>query len=79
MADVNSSNESSRNTILDRLLGSVPAQYRQQVARVTNRLRDRLPPVMIEHRIDALERHVDERLDAIYAKLDQIVARLERR
>lgn len=72
-------NETTRNTILDRLVGSVPAQYREEVTRVASRIRDRLPPVMIEHRIDALERHVDERLSAIEGKVETILRLLEKR
>lgn len=70
-------NESGRNKFLERLVGSVPAQYRQEMTRVAARIRERLPPVMIEHRIDALERHVDERLAQIEAKLDELLRRLD--
>ena len=79
MSDPNSRDETTRNTILDRLVGSVPAQYREEMSRVASRIRDRLPPVMIEHRIDALERHVDERLSAIEAKVETILRLLEKR
>ncbi len=79
MADRSVRTESSRNTLFSRLVESVPAQYREEVTRVANRIRDSLPPVMIEHRLDALERHVDERLSAIEAKLAEILARLEKR
>ena len=78
MSDTNSRNETTRNTILDRLVGSVPAQYRQEVTRVANRIRDRMPPVVIEHRIDALEQHVIERLGAIEAKVEEILRRLDK-
>ena len=78
MSDTNSQKESTRNTFLDRLVGSVPAQYRQEVTRVATRIRDSLPPVMIEHRLDALERHVDERLTAIEGKVDELLRRLEK-
>ncbi len=63
-------------TMLDRIVGSLPAQYREEMSRVANRIRDRLPPIMVEHRIDALERHLDERLDQIEKKLDQVLDRL---
>ncbi len=79
MPDTSSRKEGNRSTFLDRFVGSIPAQYRQEVTRVANRIRDRLPPVMIEHRLDALERHVDERLVAIERKLDEILRRLEKR
>jgi hypothetical protein len=78
MSDVNSGSQESRNTLIDRLVGSVPAQYREEVSRVANRIRDRLPPVMVEHRIDALERHVDQRLAEIEAKVDEILRRLDK-
>jgi hypothetical protein len=78
MSDTNSHDATTRTTILDRLVGSVPAPYRQEVTRVANRIRDRLPPIMIEHRIDALERHVDARLNAIEAKVEEILRRLEK-
>ncbi|HEY5676548.1 MAG TPA: hypothetical protein VIR81_07185 [Myxococcales bacterium] len=70
--------ESSRSTFLDRLFGSIPAQYRQEVSRVATRIHDSLPPVMIEHRLDALEQHVNERLVAIEKKVDEILHRLEK-
>ncbi len=79
MLDTSSVTESSRNGLFDRLVGSVPAQYRQELTRVANRIRDSLPPVMLEHRLDALERHVDERLAAIERKVDEMLHRLEKR
>ncbi len=72
-------NDDGRNTILHRLVGAVPAQYRQEVTRVANRIRDNFPPVMIEHRLDALERRFEERLGAIEGKLDEILRRLGER
>jgi hypothetical protein len=72
-------NQGSPNNFLGRLIESVPAQYRQEVTRVANRIRDRLPPIRIEHRIDALERHVDERMAQLEAKVDEILRRLEKR
>ncbi len=68
-----------RNTVLDRLVGSVPQQYREELARVANQIRDRLPPAMLEHRIDALEKHLDKRLGVIEAKLEAILKGLEKR
>ncbi|HET9597238.1 MAG TPA: hypothetical protein VFP65_16740 [Anaeromyxobacteraceae bacterium] len=78
MSDTNSRKVSPAN-LLGRLVESVPAQYRQEVTRVASRIRDRLPPIMIEHRIDALERHVDERLTRLESKVDEILNRLEKR
>jgi len=74
-----SDNETTQTTVLDRLVGAVPEQYRQEMTRLAQRIRDRLPPVMIEHRIDALERHVDSRLNEIEAKVEEILRRLEKR
>ena len=65
-----SDNESNQTTVLDRLIGAVPEQYRQEVTRLAQRIRDHLPPVMIEHRIDALERHLDSRLSEIEVKVE---------
>jgi len=73
-----SDNETTQSTVLDRLVGAVPEQYRQEMTRLAQRIRDRLPPVMIEHRIDALERHVDSRLSEIEAKVEEILRRLEK-
>jgi hypothetical protein len=78
MTGTNARRQNGGNKLLDRLVGSVPAQYRQEVARVANRIRDRLPPVMVEHRIDALEQHVDERLARLEAKVDEILRRLQK-
>jgi hypothetical protein len=78
MADTNASSESRRNNLLGRLVASVPTHYREEVTRFASRIRDRLPPIMVEHRIDALERHVDERLAHLEAKVDEILRRLEK-
>jgi len=51
----------------------------EEVARFANGIRDRLPPIIVEHRIDALQRHLDARLDAIEAKLDQVLGRLDQK
>lgn len=79
MSDKKPRNEATRNTILDRLVGSVPEQYRQEMSRVAGLIRDRLPPVMIERRIDALQRRFDERLGVIEAKVETILQLLEKR
>lgn len=63
-------------TVLDRLAEVVPRSYRQEVSRMARRLRDRLPPVVIEHRIDALERHLEHRLTEVETKLDAVLRRL---
>jgi hypothetical protein len=71
------SNETT-HTVLDRLVEAVPEQYRQGMTRLAHRVRDRLPPAMIEHRIEALERHVDSRLSEIEAKVEKILRLLEK-
>jgi hypothetical protein len=80
MSDASESgNGTTQSTILDRIVGAVPEQYRQEMARLAQRIRGRLPPVVIEHRIDALERHVDARLSEIEAKVEEILRLLEKR
>lgn len=78
MSDAHPESETTRSSILDRLVGSVPAQYREEVTRVAHRIRDRLPPVVIEHRLEALEKHFDERLSAIESKVEEILRRLDK-
>lgn len=63
-------------TVVDRLVGVIPRAYRYEVTRFARQLRDRLPPVVLEHRIDALERHVDRRFRELEAKLDQVLERI---
>ncbi len=75
MSNTNSGEADGRLALVDRLVGLVPAQYRQEVTRVANRIRDSLPPVVIAHRLDALERHVDERLAGIEGKIDELLRR----
>jgi hypothetical protein len=77
-AAASADNDTTQITVLDRLVGAVPEQYRQEITRLGQRIRDRLPPVMIEHRIDALERHVDKRLSEIEAKVEKILRLLEK-
>ncbi len=59
-------------TVAGRLIGAVPKGYRDELSRIARKLRDRLPPVVIERRIDALERHVDRRFKEMEAKLDEL-------
>jgi hypothetical protein len=77
MSNTETRKASGRVAFLDRLVGSVPSQYRQEVTRVANRIRDSLPPVVIEHRLEALERHVDERLAELEGKIDELLRRSE--
>ncbi len=78
MASTNTGKESGRNKLLDRVVASVPAHYRQEMTRVADRIRDSLPPVMLAHRLDALEQHVLERLAVIEAKLDDLLRRADK-
>ncbi len=66
-------------TMMDRLVSLIPGSYRREVSRIAARLRDRLPPVMIERRIDALERHVERRFTDLEAKLDEVLRRITSR
>ncbi len=77
MANASAGNGSSsgKATLLDRLVASV----RQEATRITGRIRESLPPVVIEHRLEALEQHVDERLRGLEGKLDEILGALEKR
>jgi hypothetical protein len=63
-------------TMMERLAGVVPKPYLDDAARLMRRLRDSLPPVVIVHRIDALERHFDRRIAALEAKLDETLRRI---
>ncbi len=78
MPNTKSRKESRRRRLLDRFVASIP-QYRQEMTRVANRIRDSLPPVVLEHRLDALERHLDKRLAGVEKRLDDILRRLEKR
>ena len=73
-----SDKDTTQITVLERLVGAFPGQYWQEITRLGQRIRDSLPPVMIEHRIDALERHVDKRLSDIQGKVEKILRLLEK-
>ena len=66
---------STQDRAADRFFGLVPKVYRDELARLARGLRDRLPPVVIERRIDALERHIDRRFKEVEAKLEEIARR----
>lgn len=63
-------------SVVDRLVGVIPREYRVGMSRFVRQLRDRLPPVVLEHRIDALERHVDRRIHDLEDKLDRVLERI---
>jgi hypothetical protein len=67
---------STQQTAIDRLTSVIPQAYRQGITRLARGLRDRFPPVVIEHRIDTLERHIDRRLKEVEAKLDELMRRV---
>lgn len=64
---------SAQASVVDRLVGVIPREYRVELSRFARRLRDRLPPVMLAHRIDALERHVDRRIRELEGKVDRVL------
>lgn len=63
-------------TMGERLIGAVPKAYREELARIVRAVRDRLPPVVIERRIDALERHLDRRFKEVETKLEELGRRV---
>ncbi len=65
--------DANETSVLGRVVGSIP-RYREEATRLASRIRDSLPPVMLAHRIEAVER----RLDSIEAKVDEILRRLEK-
>jgi hypothetical protein len=67
---------SMQRTAIDRLTGVIPEVYRQEITRFARTLRDRFPPVVLEHRIDALERHLDRRFKEVDAKVDELMRRV---
>jgi hypothetical protein len=67
---------STQWTAIDRLSSVIPEAYRQEITRLARGLRGRFPPVMLEHRIDALERHIDRRFKEVDAKLDELMRRV---
>jgi nitrate/nitrite-specific signal transduction histidine kinase len=79
MSASKSHTETTHTHVLDRLVGAVPEHYRKEFSRLAQSIRDHLPPVMVEHRIDALQSHVDRRLNEIEAKVEEILRRLEKR
>lgn len=64
---------SEHGTVFGRLVDIFPASYRREVSRAARRLRDRLPPVAIEHQLDAMNRQ----LKAVDRKLDALLGRFE--
>jgi len=74
----NSKSHATESNILDRLAGAVPERYRKELTGLAHRIRDRLPPVMVEHRMDALEIHLDRRLGEIEAKVEEILRRMDK-
>ncbi len=79
MANDKPRSEEGHPSVLDRVIASVPQHYRDGVTRFADNVRNHLPPVLLEHRIDALERHLDARLAELEAKVDRILDRLEDR
>jgi hypothetical protein len=67
---------STQRTAIERLTDIIPETYRDQIARMARGLRDRFPPIVLQHRIDHLERHIDRRFKEIDAKLDELMRRV---
>lgn len=67
---------STQRTAIDRLTSVIPEAYRQEITHLARGLRDRFPPVILEHRIDARERHIDRRFKEVDAKLDELMGRV---
>ena len=63
-------------SLADRLVELVPQSYRHELSRMVRQVRDRLPPVVIERRLDAIERRMKHGFEAIEAKLDAIERKL---
>jgi len=59
-------------TLADRLVALVPKSYRHGLARTVRQVRDRLPPVVIERRLAAIERRMEHGFAALEARLDAI-------
>ncbi len=53
--------------------------FQDRATRLARQMRDRLPPVVIEHKIDALERHMDRRFKQLEERLDEIARQLRAR
>ena len=77
MPSTEGGNDTKQATVLDRLRAA-PKQYRLGMARFAHGIREHLPPAIIEHRIEALEKHFDSRLSEIEAKVDAILRRLDK-
>ena len=67
---------STQRTLLERATDVVPETYRAEIARLARGVRDRLPLFVVQHRIDALERHIDRRFREVDAKLDDLARRM---
>jgi hypothetical protein len=61
-----------RKGVVDRLVELIPRTYRHEANRLAQQMWDRLPPVAILHRLDALERHVDRRIRELESKVDAL-------
>jgi ribose 1,5-bisphosphokinase PhnN len=66
---------SENETLMERLTDLIPRSYRQAVSRFAREAADRFPPVVIQHRIEALERHLDRRLRELEGKIDELLRR----
>jgi hypothetical protein len=70
---------SGQATMMDRLADVIPKAYREGAVRMARLLYGRLPMVALEHRIDALERHMDRRIKEVEDKLDEVLRQVRSR
>lgn len=63
-------------SLADRLVEMVPKSYRQELSRLVRQVRDRLPPVVIERRLAAIERRMEHGFKDVEAKLEAIERKL---
>jgi hypothetical protein len=50
--------------------------FQDRAEEVVRQVRRRLPPVVIEHKLDLLERHVDRGFKQLDEKLDEVLRRI---
>jgi hypothetical protein len=61
--------------LLPQNLQELPRNLQEEAMRLARGAYGQLPPVAIQRRIDALERHVDRRFKDLEAKLDALLNR----
>jgi len=61
--------------LLPQNLQELPRSLQEEVTRLARSAYRQFPPVAIQRRIDALERHIDRRFKDLEAKLDGVLDR----